>query len=61
MKEPLAHSETEGDGGQERALLLSNDMDMGSNIEIISKEIQDLKTEDYSSDTHLDSFLPISP
>ncbi|KAI3376846.1 hypothetical protein L3Q82_000421 [Scortum barcoo] len=45
MEEPLANRETEGDGGHETTHLTSSETETGSDLEIISKEIQDLKTE----------------
>lgn len=45
LKELLANSETEGDSSHKTALLGSSKTEMGSDIEIISKEIRDLKTE----------------
>lgn len=45
MAEQPASSETEGDGGYDNAHLETNDAEKGLDIETISKEIRDLKTE----------------
>lgn len=44
-EEPLANGEMEEDGGHDTTHLTASEADMGSDIEIISKEIRDLKTE----------------
>lgn len=45
MAELPASFETEGDGGNENELLVTNDAEKGSDIGTISKEIQNLKAE----------------
>ena len=45
MEEPLANREMEEDGGQDTTHRTASQAGMGSDLEIISKEIRDLKTE----------------
>lgn len=44
-EEPLVNSEMEEDGGHDTTHLTASEADAGSDLEIISKEIRDLKTE----------------
>ena len=45
MEEPLANRETEEDGGQDTTHQTASQAGMGTDLENISKEIRDLKTE----------------